>query len=353
MAILERPAPNETAQGVLTVRGIAYDTGVPVSRVDVYIDGVQRLVLGPTVARTDFCAQQNVRGCPLVGFQANLDVAALGLAPGTHNVWIRVTNIRGGFTDAPEEPVTFTIEPGPGPQPKGAVEAPVAGDTVSGTVQFRGYAYFDALPLRRVDVLIDGVSYPGVTLNVPRADVCDPLPPPKPPACPNVGWTLSLNTRSGTPPLPDGPHTLRVRVQDDSGRFTYLPEAPVPFTVSNGPLAAPEGSVTSPVANARLSGVVTVSGYAFSPGGRLVSVGLLVDGLIAATARYGEPRPEECAALPNITACPNIGFSATLDTRNYPDGPHVLGVIIRNDQGLSAIIPRQAANGMNVFFANR
>ncbi len=67
VATVERPASGEVVRGVLTVSGIAYDPDVAVSRVDVFIDGVERAVTGPNVARTDFCAQQNVRNCPIVG----------------------------------------------------------------------------------------------------------------------------------------------------------------------------------------------------------------------------------------------------------------------------------------------
>jgi hypothetical protein len=349
---LERPAAGERVRGVMTVSGIVYDTNTFISRVDVYIDDVERSVITQNVQRPDFCAKQNVRGCPLVGYQVNLDLAALGLAPGSHTLRVRATNTRGIFIDAPEEPVTFFVDPGPGRLPHGAIEAPASGSTVSGVVQFRGYAYFDDLVLRRVDLLIDGLTYPGSTFNLPRPDICSALPAPVPASCPNIGFAANVDTRIGLPPLPDGAHSMQLRVLDETGRFTFLPDTPVPFTVENGTQTFPLGALTLPQPNDHLSGTITVSGYAYSPVGRITSVLVLVDGNFVASARYGDPRPDVCGELTGVGACPNIGFTATFDTRTVGNGPHVLGVFIRSDQGLSTIVPQLDSAGMNVFIDN-
>jgi hypothetical protein len=349
---IERPARGDTARGVLTVSGLAYDTDSPISRVDVFIDGVERAVTAASVSRPDFCAQQNVRGCPIVGYQTSLDLAGLGLAAGSHDLRVRATNTRGATTDFPDTPVSFIVDAAPGRLPKGAIEAPASGATISGTVQFRGYAYFDDLLVRRVDLLIDGLTYPSATYGLSRPDICNALAAPKPPNCNNVGWTVTFNTRTGIPPLPDGPHGMQLRVLDETGRFTLLPDAPVPIVVKNGAQTSPVGALTSPKPNDRLTGTVTVSGYAYSPGGVITTVFVLLDGSAVALASYGTPRPDDCAKLPGVDACPNIGFSATFDTRTVPNGPHVLGVFIRNDQGLSIITPLSDSYGMNVTVDN-
>ena len=349
---LESPSSGATVQGVLTVSGIVYDTDSPVTRVDVYIDNVERATIFPQVARPDFCSQQSVRGCPLVGFQTNLDLSTLGLTSGTHVLRVRGTNTRAGFSDT--APVTFTVSPGSGRLPKGAIEFPAPGAELSGSVVFSGYAYFDdpSLTVRRVDVLIDGVTYPVTVYGGARNDICGPLPAPKPLNCPGIGWNLPYNTRTGLPPLPDGPHSMQIRVQDDSGRFTTLPTTPVSFTVKNGPQVPPSGGISSPQPNAHLKGTVTVSGYAYSPVGQVTSVVLLVDGFALRTAAYGIARPDVCASLPDVTACPNIGFSVPFDTTTLSNGPHVLGVRITNSAGLSVIVPALDAAGMNIFVDN-
>jgi hypothetical protein len=349
---LEAPVANATVQGVLTVSGLAYDSNSTVLRVDIFIDDIERAVVGPSIPRLDFCAQQSVPGCPQIGFQTNLDVAALNLAPGIHTIRVRATNLRAGFTDS--DPVSFRVNAGPGRLPKGAIEFPAAGAELSGNVVFSGYAYFDdpALTVRRVDVLIDGLTYPVATYGITRNDVCAPLPTPRPLNCPGVGWTLAYNTRTSLPPLPNGPHSMQLRVQDDSGRFTVLPDVPVAFTVTNGPQQVPIGGVTSPQPNATLSGIVNISGFAYSPGSQVTAVLLLVDGLARGAASYGIPQPDVCASLPGVAACPNIGFSGSIDTTLLSNGNHVLGVRILNSQGLQAIVPALDSAGMNVVINN-
>jgi len=152
--------------------------------------------------------------------------------------------------------------------------------------------------------------------------------------------------------LPDGPHSMQLRVMDETGRYTLLPAQPIPFTVKNGTQTFPVGAVTSPKPNDRLSGIVAVSGYAYSPGGRVTSVLLLVDGTTVAAGQYGLPRPDVCATLPDVTACPNIGFTVNLDTRTLTNGDHVIGVRITNDAGLGVTVPNQVRNGMNVVIDN-
>jgi hypothetical protein len=351
--LLERPAVNETVRGVMRVSGIAYEPGLAnlifVSRRDVFVDDVQR-TNAPAVTRTDYCATNPVPGCPTVGFQTDLDLGAMGLTPGKHSIRVRVTNTRGVFKDT--DAVSFNVDATPARLPKGALESPASGAEVAGTVQFRGYAYADDLRVTRVDLLIDGVTYPGGIYGGARTDICGALPSPTPPNCPGIGWTATLNTRTGSPPLPDGPHSVQLRVTDETGRLTLVPNQPVPFTVKNATQTFPTGSLTSINPNARLSGVVSVSGYAYSPVGRVTSVALLVDEFIVAVAQYGLPRPQDCANLPGVTACPNIGFNVNLDTRTLTNGPHVLGVRIVNDSGFSVIVPNQVANGINVTVDN-
>jgi hypothetical protein len=206
--------------------------------------------------------------------------------------------------------------------------------------------------VNRVDLPIDGVTYPGIAYGQSRPDICGALPAPLPLNCPSVGWSLTLNTTSGALPLPDGAHSMQLRVQDESARYTLFPDQPVPFSVNNGPQTFPVGAVTTINPNDRLSGVVNVSGYAYSPVGRVISVLFLVDGSVVGTASYGLPRPAECAGLPNVTACPNIGFSINLDTRALTNGPHVIGFRILNDAGFAVIIPNQVRNGMNILVDN-
>ena len=352
-AILERPAPDETVRGVMRVSGIGYDTGAAslsfITRRDVFVDGIDRAI-AQSVSRPDYCAANPVPGCPFVGFQTDVNLGPLNLASGPHTIFVRITNSRGVSTDSAT--VSFNVDAAPARLPKGAIEAPAAGAELSGTAVVKGFAYGDDFLVNRVDVLIDGVNYPLAIYGAPRPDICAPLAgPTTPPNCPNVGWTLTLNTRTGTPPLPDGPHSMQLRVLDQTGRYTLVGD-PLPFTVKNGPQTFPTGAITSVQPSDRLSGIVPISGYAYSPVGRVVSVLVLVDGGAVGIAQYGQPRPDDCAALPSVSACPNIGFNFNFDSRTLDNGPHVIGVRITNDSGLGVTVPNLVANGMNVTVDN-
>jgi hypothetical protein len=348
---LESPAHDGHYQGLLAVSGIAYDDEWPVSRLDVLIDGVSRARAYVNTSRPDFCATQRVRGCPTVGFNAPLNLARLGIAPGRHSLRIRATNARGSFQDFPEQPVTFVVQAGDPPAASGALEAPSAGEELSGAVTVKGYAYSKDLRLLAVDVILDGVTYGPATYNQRRDDVCGPLDP-KPPNCPNVGFTYNLDTRFGTVPLPNGRHTLQVRVRDEIDNLTLIPVTPLPITINNPANQAPQGVLSEPKPNQKLSGKVKISGYAWDPDGKVTAVTLLIDGGITFPLRYGVGRPDECANLPEVAACPNIGFEGELDTTQFPNGPHVLGIRLTDDGRSTTTIPRLARYGMNVFIEN-
>ncbi len=348
---IEAPAPEAHQQGLLTVRGIAYDEEWDVTRLDVLIDGVARARTTASVARADFCATQRVRGCPNVGFSLTLDPARLGLAPGPHQLRIRATNARASFQDHPAQPLTFFLDPGEPAPATGALEAPAGDAELAGAVQVKGYAYSRSLRLRGVDVLIDGVTYGAATYSQRREDICGPLTE-KPPNCPNVGFTYNLNTRSGSVPLPNGPHTLQVRARDELDRYTLIPETPLTVTVNNPSNQLAQGVLATPKPNETLKGRIRITGHGWDPDGRVTGVALLLDGVAVETLRYGLPRPDECAQLTGVTACPNIGFEGDFDTTQFANGPHVLGIRLTDNSGATVILPRLARNGMNILLAN-
>ncbi len=348
---LESPAADQHYQGIMTVRGIAYDDQSPITRVDVLIDGVARARASVSVSRSDFCSAQKVRGCPLVGFSTSLDLARLELTPGPHTLRLRATNARGAFQEHPGEPLPFFVDP-EGPRPAtGAIEAPADGAELAGTVTVKGYAYAADLRLSAVDVLLDGVTYGAATYNQRRDDICAPLTE-KPPNCPNVGFSFNLNTRAGTVPLPNGRHALQVRARDERDRYTLIPETPLTVVVNNPVNQLPQGVLVAPKPNDTLRGKLGISGYAWDPDGRVIAVTLFIDGSAFLTLRYGLPRPEECAQLSGVSACPNIGFEGELDTTQLANGPHVLGVHLADNLGATLIVPRLVRYGMNVFIEN-
>lgn len=351
IATVESPSAGQHFQDILQVTGIAYDPVASVSRIDIFVDGIAVARTTPNVARADFC-RTFVPGCPNVGFSVPLNVAALGLSTGQHTLKIRVTNTRGLPKEFPDTPISFFLDAGQARLPYGKIELPAAGATVSGTVTVRGYVADDDLRILSVDTLVDGVTYGPTTYGISRTDICNALTT-KPPNCPAIGFQLGLATSGGFPPVPDGQHTLQIRARDETGRFTLIPDTPITFTVKNGAPAAILGGLDTPKTNDHLSGIVHMSGYAYSPGQRIVANVVAFDNYFGiGTARYGLPRPDICATLTNVPACPNIGFTFDLDTTTILNGPHTLGVLFVNDHNDQGFVPNLANGGINVIIDN-
>ena len=350
---IESPEPGGSYIGVLTVKGVAWDDNHAIARLDLLVDGVPRRVLPATLQRTDFCAAQRVSGCPFIGFSTVLDFASLRLAPGEHTVQIRATNTRGASVNYPEQPLRFTAAAGQSRAPEGRIETPADGATIGRSTVVRGWAYAPDLRVRSVDILLNGITYGQATYGQRRDDICGALPEgSRPPNCPNVGFTFTLNT-AGRLELPNGESTLQIRVRDESERYTLLPEKPVRIVVAGAePSAAPVGFLTSPAANATVSGTIKIWGWGWDPDGTIRTAQLLVDGAARMTLAYGEERSGQCPSLPDVKACPNIGFSGDFDTTILSNGLHQIGVRLTDDTGRSVIVPTGGGLGLNVFVNN-
>ncbi len=326
VAIIETPKADDTVQDVLKVSGIAYDAASPITRIDILIDNIKRASTRPTISRTDFCNAQRVNGCPAVGFSVNVNTSTL--TPGNHTLRIRVTNSRAGVADFPAQPLAFKTAAGHSSQPFGKIEAPAEGTEVKGSVTIRGYAAANDVRITAVDTLIDGVSYGPTSYGIRRTDICGTLTP-APVNCPAIGFQFSLDTLNELPPIGDGPHTVQMRVLDETGRYTLVPDAPVNFTVKNGVRGSVVGAITSVQPGATLTGTVDISGYAYAVGTTISRAVLVVDGTFNyGTITLGQARPEVCSTLPNVPACPNIGFTISFDTTRLGNGPHTLAVAV-------------------------
>jgi hypothetical protein len=155
--------------------------------------------------------------------------------------------------------------------------------------------------------------------------------------------------------LTDGQHTMKVRVLDQTGRYTVIEDSAVTFTVKNGADTTIVGAITSPKNNDTLSGTVTIAGYAYSPSQKVIGGLILIDGntYSGATVRVNQPATAACSTLPGPPPqCPNIGFTVNLDTTHFENGPHILGMLMVNDAGQIAIIPNISSTGMNVTIQN-
>jgi len=93
---------------------------------------------------------------------------------------------------------------------------------------------------------------------------------------------------------------------------------------------APFENIDQPSAGSMLSSITPVSGWAFDDV-NVAKVEILIDGVAAGTADYGSPRPDVQAAYPSSPV--NVGFSYSLDTTRFTNGPHTLNVRATDTSG--------------------
>jgi hypothetical protein len=353
---IDAPAADAKVSGLLTVSGTIYDEDPNLSdpgfmTASILIDGVFQGNATTGQNRPDVCAQQQLPGCPGIGFLRVINLKAAGLAPGSHTLQIRGVNAKGGFQDFPETPLTFIVEEGDGPLPVAAIESVTDGDVWTGPLVLSGYAYSTVSRVRFVDVIIDSVAYNRASYGLSRTDICS-TEAAGAANCPAVGWFTLANTPTAGPVLTNGEHTLQLRITEDNGRISYQPETPVKITVENPANEPPKGIVTEPANAQRVSGTINIAGHAWDSDGRVNQVVLVIDGIQRSLLRYGLPRPDVCAALPDVAACPNIGFEGTFDTRLLPNGAHLLGVGIIDNTGGATLVPGLTNTGMNIIVNN-
>jgi hypothetical protein len=79
-----------------------------------------------------------------------------------------------------------------------------------------------------------------------------------------------------------------------------------------------------------------VAGWTFS-NTNVAKIEILVDGVLDGKTSYGSPRPDVASVYPNAPY--NIGFSYSLITSNYRNGPHILNVRVTDTSGNVAVFP--------------
>jgi hypothetical protein len=99
----------------------------------------------------------------------------------------------------------------------------------------------------------------------------------------------------------------------------------------------PFGVVDTPAPNSQLTGTASVAGWTFD-NVAVSKVDVYVDGVLAGTATYGQSRPDVAHDFPNAPA--DIGYSFSLDTRQYTNGVHTVEVKTLDSSGNLAILPR-------------
>ena len=328
---IDSPAASSSVTGTITVSGWAIvATGdSPITSVPVTVDGVSAGNATYGISRPDVCNVYPGRpGCPNVGYSFSLNTA--GLTPGPHVITVLATNGNVTHTGYASVTVNVGIQP-----PTVWIDGPSNGSTVSGTITVSGWALDNSAmvgtAIGSVKVKVDTAAPVTAAYGVSRPDVCGVWPGR--PGCPNVGYSLAINTQA----LSAGQHTITVTAVDSDG-YTDLGSATVTVRVNN---ATPTVWIDTPAANSTVSGMVTVSGWALDNaavvGTALGSVKVLVDGTVVGNATYGTNRADVCGVFPGRPGCPNVGYTFALNTAGWSAGPHVITVSATDSDGTGEV----------------
>jgi sugar lactone lactonase YvrE len=329
-AFIDTPAQGSSISGIATVSGWAVgNANVPISSLQVKVDGI---VVGSAVygtPRPDVCnAYPGRPGCPNVGYAYGLDTTML--SPSAHTITVSATDANGNSSSVN---VTANVPP-PNVLPTVYIDSLAPGAVIAGTVTVSGWAIDNSnmigTAISKVQVALDGTVMGTATYGISRADVCNVYPGR--PGCPNVGYTYQLNVSSVT----SGSHRLCALATDsdannaDAGSFCITVQVPPPTV-----------SIDAPQNGAKVSGVVTVSGWAIDNssgiGTAISSVQVKVDGAVVGTATYGIPRADVCNAFPGRPGCPNVGYTYQLNTVPLSSGSHTLTVSATDSDGITDV----------------
>ncbi|HEV7428419.1 MAG TPA: hypothetical protein VGQ46_18840 [Thermoanaerobaculia bacterium] len=145
----------------------------------------------------------------------------------------------------------------------------------------------------------------------------------------DVGALLALGVRPGN-------HILKVRVGDQDGTFTELPNRdglPVFFECAEDRVASAVGFIDVPHTSDFMKGTVTFQGWAVIEGSPLSSVEIIVDGDFKGQAQYGFPRPDVAVQYPFLPNSQNSGWRFVIDTTKLGNSKHRLTVRVVNFTG--------------------
>ncbi len=327
---IDLPNSNAQASGTYTAAGWAVDNAAGVNAVSIQVDGQFVGVANYGASRPDVCASfASSVGCPNVGWTYSLNTAAL--ADGVHTLEAIVVSNNGTHAVAN---TSFTISNANANAASAIlmnIDVPSGNNsTLSGVTTLAGWAFDPEENIGVIHVAIDPDASPfynyyygnWAVVGGARPDVCAAFG--NLPNCASSGWSYSLDTTQ----LSNGAHTLAIIAQTPSGNTRTLSAT---FSVSNnGPLRV---NIDVPAAkSAALSGSITIMGWAEDDNAAMGSVTYSVDGAyyysggVSGPAYFGGYRPDVCATYAKSPDCPNVGWSARLDTTQLTIGTHTLTV---------------------------
>ena len=100
------------------------------------------------------------------------------------------------------------------------------------------------------------------------------------------------------------------------------------------------GVIDAPAADAEVSGVVAVHGWALDNKG-VTSVDLIIDGTTTIPLTYGSSRADVCAVWPGYPLCPAVGYQGSFDSATLTACPHLFEIRASDGDGNQRIIARR------------
>jgi hypothetical protein len=362
-------AATYNASGSFPVSGWALDTD-GVSKVEVLIDNgvVQNAMYGdprPDVANT-------IADWPdalYSAFVANVDTTRI--PDGVHTLDVRATDRLGlsrligrrtvqvANENANLKPFGYIDEPKPNAVLYGTLctTPPIFSPAInpqSHITPVRGWALdlgtrLDTGRVAYVQLLVDGRIWYSTgdcafspifnayvnCYGVPRFDVERYYP--NYPDSPHSGFLFTMDVGAllalGVSP---GSHILKVRVGDQQGTFTELPNrdgVPVIFQCALNTIASANGFIDVPQTNDFMKGTVTFQGWALLEGGGPLTVEVRVDGDFKGQAQYGFPRPDVAVQYPYLFNSQNSGWRFVIDTTKLANSKHTVTISVVDSRG--------------------
>ncbi|MBV8867685.1 MAG: hypothetical protein JO210_19960, partial [Acidobacteriaceae bacterium] len=319
IANIDKPNPQSAPfTGVQNIGGWAIDPYATIASVSIAVDGVRLGNAGYGGNRSDVCAVfAGSPGCPNVGWNFSLDTTLI--PDGTHTLEVTFTPSSGqGFTKATPfqvanlgaitNPTLISID-----KPN-AQSAPF-----TGIAFFGGWAVNSNAAIATVAISIDGSPNGYAEYGGARYDVCAKLPGSV--GCPNVGWNYMFDTST----LTNGSHTVEVTATTVTGERATSGSA---FSVSNTASSSPTSvSIAQPSAQSSpFQGLAFFSGTALGTSAPISSVSVTIDGYPYGSANF-------TAASINVP----VNWSYSLNTAQFVDGIHTLGVTATASDGTFAV----------------
>jgi hypothetical protein len=232
--------------------------------------------------------------------------------------------------------------------PFGSIDTPAEGATVSGDMALTGWAmddvqiagdgnlriYRDSLPGEGSSPGTPGKLFIGVATRVAGARPDVQALFPNYADSDRAGFGAMILTNA-LPNNGNGTFTFHVEVAD---RYTTAWLGPRTVTVDNATSPQPFGAVDTPSPGQTVSGIVTVHGWALTPGTAMIpvdgsTIDVIIDGVPVGHPTYNQARPDVQALFPGYTNAAGAGGYFMFDTRALSNGLHTIAWVVRDNAG--------------------